>query len=260
MMKFYKTKFNTIQKICFSAFLIALTIILQKVLAINYIPIIPFLRISFGGPALIIFSSYFLGPIYGLLIGASSDLLGYLIFDPKNNGFFPTITCIYAFLGLISFFIFNLLKKVNNKKILFSIFVGVLGISLLGITLFLCLNNEIKLFSSTYKIDLVIRILLPSILFVLSIFLIIFVYIFDKKNESGKQYFNTYQIAISNTIIEIVVMILFGSLMKAIAFGFETFIAIILCQMMVGFINIFINTVLITILHKLTYKYTINLN
>lgn len=257
-MKFYKTKFSIIQKICFSAFLIAMTVILQKVLAINYIPIVPFLRISFGGPALIIFSSYFLGPIYGLFIGASSDLLGYLIFDPKTSGFFPTITCIYALLGLISFFVFNLFKRINNKKMLYIIFISILLISLIGITLFLCLNNEIKLFSSVYKINTLIRILLPSILLTLSIVLAIFIYIFDKKNASTKQYFNTYQIAASNTLIEIVVMILFGSLMKAVAFGFETFVAIILCQMMVGFINIFINTVLITILHRITFKYTSN--
>ena len=81
-----------IQKICLSGLFIALTIILQKVVAINYIPIMPFVRVSPGGPALIIFSSIFLGPVYGMVIGIASDLLGYLIFDPKTMGFFPQIT------------------------------------------------------------------------------------------------------------------------------------------------------------------------
>ena len=57
---FLKANLTTVQKICFAGIFIAVVTILQKVLAINYIPVVPFLRISLGGPAVIIFSSIFL--------------------------------------------------------------------------------------------------------------------------------------------------------------------------------------------------------
>ena len=57
-----KSNLSQVQKITLAGILISLIIILQKVLAINYIPVVPFLRISLGGCALLIFASIFLGP------------------------------------------------------------------------------------------------------------------------------------------------------------------------------------------------------
>ena len=105
-------------KICLAAIFIVLATICQKVVAINYIAVIPFLRISFGGPAIIIFSSILLGPWFGLLVGLGSDVLGYFIFDPKSNAFFPQITAIYALLGFASFFIFLFVKKLIGEKVI----------------------------------------------------------------------------------------------------------------------------------------------
>ena len=77
-MKFHliKTNIPIVHKICLAGLIMALVVVLQKVVAINYIPVIPFVRLSLGGPALIIFASVLLGPIYGMLIGIGSDLLG----------------------------------------------------------------------------------------------------------------------------------------------------------------------------------------
>ena len=84
-MKLIKVSLAPIQKICLAGLFIALTTILQKVIAINYLAFAPFIRVSLGGPALIIFSSILLGPIYGLFVGMASDVLGYFIFDPKKS-------------------------------------------------------------------------------------------------------------------------------------------------------------------------------
>ena len=96
---FFKTNLTHIQKICLSGLFISLIVILQKVVAINYLAFAPFVRISLGGPALIIFASILLGPIYGGLIGMASDLLGYLIFDPRMYPPYLQITAIYTLLG-----------------------------------------------------------------------------------------------------------------------------------------------------------------
>ena len=69
------------QKICLAGLLTALATILQKVLAINYLAALPYFRISFGAPAVIVFASIFLGPFYGAAVGAFSDILGYFAFD-----------------------------------------------------------------------------------------------------------------------------------------------------------------------------------
>ena len=61
-------KLDTVQKITLSGIFLALVIIFTRFLAIQYIPVIPFVRISLG-PALIIFSSLLLGPVYGGIIG-----------------------------------------------------------------------------------------------------------------------------------------------------------------------------------------------
>ena len=78
-----KYNLTIVQKICLAGIFIPLIAIFQKVFAINYIAVIPFVRISFGGPALIIFASVLLGPWFGLFVGAMSDIVGFFILIPR---------------------------------------------------------------------------------------------------------------------------------------------------------------------------------
>ena len=237
-----------VQKITLAGVLISLIIILQKVLAINYIPVVPFVRVSIGGCALLIFASILLGPWYGLLIGIAEDVLGYLIFDPKSMSFFPQITAIYGLMGFVSYFIFMLVRQIKSKKVMFVVematFVGVLT----AVTLFLCLNTEVTLYSSTYTIEDWQRIAIPLILFGLLAILTVCIIFTDRyfKNRKDQQLFNAYQVSFACFIIEVTVMILFGTLMKGFAFGFQTYPVILISQLIVGFINIPLNTFLIS--------------
>ena len=248
-------KISPIQKITFSGLLIAVVIILQKILAINYIPVVPFLRISLGGPALIIFSSLFLGPIYGLFIGAASDVLGYFIFDPKANAFFPQITAIYAVLGLVSYFVFLLFKLIKNKTLMLIIegatFIGLL----VFITLYLCLNTNLQLYSSTYEVQLWQKIVIPIVLFILLSLLFISSIIFDKKSEKWNLVLSPINISFSCFVIEVTVMVMFGTLMKGFAFGFATYPMILLTQIIVLFINVPLNTWLLILLFRVTNRF-----
>ena len=148
------TRLTPIQKICLSGLFIAITTVLQKVLAINYIPIIPFLRISLGGPAMIIFSSVFLGPLYGFVIGAASDVLGYFLLDPKMMGYLPQITAIYGLLGLVSFFIFWAFKLVKRNKLLLFIEALVFAFLIAGVAVFLGLSHNLQLYNTVYSLPL----------------------------------------------------------------------------------------------------------
>ncbi len=254
---FFKTKLSLIQKICLAGLFTALVVILQKVLAINYIAIIPFVRVSFGSIALIIFSSILLGPIYGMCVGALSDVLGWLIFDPKTMGFFPTITILYGVLGLLAYFVFCLIRQLRNKKLLICVEYLTYALVLAFVALFIGLNSQINLYGAVYDIELWQKITIPCILLVLFLGLVIFNFFvgkfFEKKYQTIAM--SVHHVSFVSFICEIFIMVLFGSLMKAVAFGFETYLAILLTQCIVAFINIPISTIVISYALLLTKRY-----
>ena len=248
-----KTNLKPIQKICLAGLFMALTVILQKVFAINYLAFAPFVRISFGGPALIIFSSVLLGPVYGALVGMGSDLLGYLIFDPRTYPPYLQITAIYTLLGFVSYFVFSLVFSLKNRKaILIVEIISFLAIWL-AISLFVILNNQITLFSSTYDIPLLGKILVPAISGMIFVGLVLFSVLYKGKDDNP--IISPLHICFASFICDFFVIVLFGSVMKAWAFGFATFLAIILCQAIVMFFNITLDTAFISAFQRFTKKY-----
>ena len=252
-LQFFKTNLTVIQKICLSGLFMALIVILQKVVAINYLAFAPFVRISFGGPALIIFASVLLGPIYGALIGLGSDLLGYLIFDPRMYPPYLQITAIYTLLGFLAYFIFSLVFSIKNRKVLAGIEIASLSLIWAGVSAFVILSNQITLFSSTYDVPLLSKILIPSVLGVMFIGIILFSLFVKAKDENP--YISPLHICFASFLCDLLIIVLFGSVMKAWAFGFATFLAIILCQAMVMFVNVMLDTLFISTFMRFTKKY-----
>lgn len=242
--KLFKTNLTEIQKICLAGLFMALAVILQKVVAVNYIPALPFVRVSFCGPALIIFASILLGPIYGALVGIASDLLGYLIFDPRTYPPFLQITAIYFVLGFVSYFVFSLVRSINNRKLMLGIEVGTLAAIWIAAFLFLLLNANV---------ELVFKIVMPIVSALLFIGLILFSVLFKGKEES--QLMSPLHICFASFICDFFILLLFGSFMKACAFGFSLFVTIFLCQAIVMFVNVVLDTFFITTFQKFTKKY-----
>lgn len=237
------------QKIALAGIFIILIALFQKIFAVNYIPVLPFVRISFGGPALIIFSSILLGPWFGLLVGAASDIVGFYIFDPKMFGSAPffQITFIYALLGFSSFFIYKLFHVIKNEKLLLTIESAIFAILLVGLTLFSALDYDVNL-------ALVYRILIPVgsfILLVLTLFTQIFVSKFFKKREIN---INVVTVGFSCFVIELTIMVAFGVLMKWWAFSGSTFLIILVSQIIVAFFNIPLNTFLVSYIMYLSNR------
>lgn len=245
---------KTLDKICISGMFIALTVILQKVVAINYIPIMPFVRVSPGGPALIMFASIFLGPVYGLAVGMASDLLGYLVFDPKTYGLFPQITAIYAVLGFVTYYIFWAFKKIKNTNVSMIVLIALLLSLAVASSLYFVLNDQITLYSSTYVMEMWVKITLPITIFALIGLLFAILLLLKKFKVDQDLSINVWQISIASFLIEIIVMVLFGSLMKSWAFNFNFFV-IAICQIVVLFINVPLNTFLISTFMRLTKRF-----
>ena len=239
-----KYNLSIVQKICFAGIFIVLTTICQKVLAINYIAVIPFVRISFCGPALIIFSSILLGPWFGLLVGAASDLLGFLIFDPKMFGSIPffQITLIYALLGFASYFVFKLVYKIKSKKIMVVFEASTFLALILGITLYINLNDSITLYGQTHYFNTLQRVLIPILSFILLSIVFLIVFLLDRKFKKDGREGSIFHVSFASFILEITVMLIFGTIMKTWAFGTTTFIAIFIAQILVSFFNVSLNT------------------
>ena len=251
-----KTNLTVIQKICLSGLFIAIAVILQKVVAINYLTFAPFVRVSLGGPALIMFGSVLLGPVYGLFIGIASDLLGYFIFDASGYPPFLQVTAIYALLGFITYFVFSLVYSVRNTKALTIIEVAFVSLIWIVISLFMILNNQIKLFSSTYQLTILTKVLVISISG--AIFLSIILLSNFIKPKDGSIYASPLHICFASFICDFFVLVLFGSVMKAWAFGFATFVAIIMCQALVMAFNVFIDTFFISTFQHFCKKYYVS--
>ena len=238
-----------VQKIALAGIFIVLVALFQKVFAVNYIPVVPFVRISFGGPALIIFSSILLGPWFGLLVGAASDIIGFYLFDPKMMGSVPMfqITLLYAMLGFSSYFIYKLATLIKNEKLMLTVECGFFVLLLLGVTLFSALYQN-------PKFTLAERILIPSIsliLLSLTIFVQLYLGKYFKKKEMEV---SPIHVGFASFIIEMVIMLAFGVSMKTWAFGSGSFVAILASQIVVAFFNIPLNTFFVSYIMVLSKR------
>ena len=157
-------------------------------------------------------------------------------------------------LGFASFFIFLLVKKAFGEKIIKIVFPTFVCLALIAVCLVIWLVPELHLYGGVYQLMLWQKIAITSALIVLSAILLVFIIIYAKKNQQV----NVYKIAFSLLLIETTVMVIFGTLMKGLAFGFATYPMILLCQIIVLFVNIPLNTVLITLLTNIIKKKNID--
>lgn len=240
---------NIVKKITLSGLLIALVIIVTRLFSIQNIPVAPFVRISLG-PALIIFSSIYLGPIYGLVVGACSDIFGILIFqNVLGYGINPLFTLVYGLLGLLPYFIFKAFKNIKNSKINFCIFCSILAALFLFVIVYLFTNNSITLSGKTYTLLLWQKFTIIGVLLVLSILIIIALFytnrLFMKKYQQDN--LATYPIGISALICEVLIMLILNSIFKSFFFSIDL-LFILAVQAVVLFIDVPLNTFITTYL------------
>lgn len=260
---FFRNNLSLINKICLAGLFIALGMILNQIICIKEIPIIPFLKISLGAPAIIIISSLLLGPIFGGLVGGSIDFMGYLLFDIKSFPYFPQISLIYVLLGIFPAFLFGLVKNIKNNKLMLSFEIIIMTLIIALITLFFVYNDDLKLYGKTYHFELWTKLLIIGFLICLSIMVVAISFFANKmylkhflrQGVAYKLGFNAYQISFVCFLVEIFIMVLFGTLMKATAFGFNMYMAILICQIITMFFNIPLNILLVSYILLITRKY-----
>ena len=248
-------KISQVQKITLSALLLALTIILTRITPLQNFPLIPWVRISLG-PALIIFSSILLGPLYGAIVGAGSDILGIVLF-PNSLGYAinPLFTLVYGLLGVLPWILYILVKRIKNKYVPIITFLGASVLVYAALVIFIFLVPTIF---DNYSFELWHRILIVSIAFVLMIGTVISIFFINKFYQ--KRYgeiFSPYKIAFVCLISEILVMLFLNSLVKTVTFEVNYWV-IFFAQLVVFFIDVPLNTFvvegLLLITQKINYK------
>ncbi len=242
-------KKDPVIKICLAGLFLALTIIFTRFFSLQNIPLIPFIRLSLG-PSLIIFSSIFLGPFYGAIIGGLSDILGIILVPNSAYGINPWFTLVYTLLGILPWCFYKLsflLKKENISLIAFiTILIGLL--TFVGIYGFSheTINNQ------NYQLGIKIIVFVSLILLSgLMVFLIIYI---SKKHSFGER---TFKIALVSLLSELLVLLILNSIVKSLFFEIDFFI-IFFFQTLVFFIDVPLNTLVVSFLMTIADKANIN--
>ena len=105
-----------IHKISYSALFIAIGIILSRFVSLPSLFGLPFLKVSLN-PSIVMFSSFYLGPVWGLLVGTFCDVFGALLV-PQGGAFNPLFTIAASLTGLMPY----LLYRVFNNKFASSLY------------------------------------------------------------------------------------------------------------------------------------------
>lgn len=221
---------GTVRKITITAMLLALTVIFTKVLGIN--PGFWAVRISFG-PALIILSSLYLGPVYGLIVGAGSDALGALIFP--TGEYQPLFTLVYGLLGVLPWLFNFLFRKINKPKLSAIVFNVLLVVWLCAVVSLVWLFPQID--------NLTMQIVYSCLAVVLTVGTSVGIFFINKyfKNKNMEYNNRFYRYALTCMLCEIIVMVFGNSLVKSFHFE-QPYLLMIEWMGLVSFINIPLNS------------------
>ena len=240
-------KISPVVKISLSGLILALTIIFTRFLSIQNIPILPFVRISIG-PALIVFASIFLGPIYGAVIGGASDILGILLV-PNALGYAinPWFTLIYTLLGIVPWCFYKLFKLIKNEKVSLIVVIAFL----LALWAFVLIYGLLAQDITGHTFELYIKIIIFAVSFVLIALTALAIILIKKHFEAEGT--SVYNIALVVLLTETLVMLIGNSIVKSIFFEVDLLLIVFL-QAIVFFIDIPLNTILVTYLMKLANR------
>lgn len=246
-------KLSLIQKISLSGILLALIIIFTRILSVQNVPVIPFVRISLG-PALIIFSSLLLGPVFGMFIGGLSDILGIVLFpNSLGYGINPWFTLVYAILGLAPGLLVYALKYIKSEKIMFISIVSVLSALFIFVMVFLLINTDITLFGKNYHFEIWHKIVIISVSLVLTIGTILGIYLINKHYKDDEKRVPIYKVTFISIISEFLILLIANSIVKMIFFETD-FLVIVFSQAIVFFINILLDAFVVTNLLELAKR------
>ena len=130
---------------------------------------------------------------------------------------------------------------------------GVFAVIYSLVTVFLFSQKSFTLYSATYTLELYQKIIIVSLMFILFCLLNVLNFFLDRKYKN--EYFNVHQVSFVAFLVELLVVLAFGALMKAWAFGFNMFYVIFITQGILLFLNVPLNTYIILLIMRLSKNF-----
>lgn len=122
-----------VQKLTFAAMLLSMSIVMT--LLAKTVPMGAFYYVRFSlTPSLIVFTSLALGPFYGMLVGAFSDLIPAFLYPTGQYNFL--ITIVYCVLGLLPWFLEMFTRRFRSALRKPYAFYAALALIFLAVTFF----------------------------------------------------------------------------------------------------------------------------
>ncbi len=248
-------KLSLLHKITYSALFIALGILLSRFLSLPALFGLPFLKVSLS-VSVVIFSSLFLGPLWGALIGFLIDFFGAILVP--QGGSYDFLYSIPAFLeGLLPYFIYKLFYKLKvDKK--YPIVLSILILIFLSIVVIFTLTHDTFSYTSTskkYEFTPTLKILICSLFSVLGIIYVLFMYLIFKKYKKNNfnNSYRIYLIASSVLLTFLIIKIPLSSLILSYRLGYSYEI-IFGTRTLSGFLTSIVHTFLIIVMLDITLR------
>ncbi len=245
-------KMTIIHKIAYSALFIAIGIILSRVVSLPNLFGLPFLKVSLN-PSIVMFSSFYLGPVWGCLVGTCCDVFGALLI-PQGGAFNPLFTIPAALTGLMPYLLYKMFNNKFEKKYPISLVIILLLISTF-ITIYFSLNSSVHTESGKkeYVIEDWLKYTMIFGSFGLSIIYVIGVFLIKNKLRNAKinKYYNIYTIATAIFLTYFVFKIPISSLIKSFVLNWH-FWFVYVVQSLVGFVSCFVHVLLVAIIINVT--------
>jgi len=245
-------KMNLITKISFSSLFIALGIILSRFVSLPSLFGLPFLKVGLT-PSLVMFSAFYLGPLWGTIVGTFVDVFGSLLV-PQGGAFNPLYTIPATLTGLAPFFMYKLFNNKFEKKFPISLTIILLFLSTF-LCLFFTLNDSFKSESGkkVYEIQNWLKWTIGVGSYALSILFILGVILIKNhfKNTKINKYYNIFTISTSVFLTYFVFKIPVSSLVKSFVLSYN-FWFVFVVQALVGFLACFVHIILVTIALNVT--------
>ncbi|HOR42851.1 MAG TPA: folate family ECF transporter S component [Atribacterota bacterium] len=158
---------NSTRNITIVGLLVAMSIVLSRVASVRIaIGGVEGIRIGFGKLPIFL-GSFMLGPLYGGLIGAISDFLGYII--QPIGPYMPYFTIISALCGVIPIMVFRILK--GNERHIINIIIPV-GIAVAITELFLIPLGLHQIFAIPWQVLIIPRLISAPLTIIIYSYLI----------------------------------------------------------------------------------------
>lgn len=237
-------KQTLLYKICYSALFIALTIILSRFFALPGLFGLSFLKISFAN-SVVLFSSFYLGPLWGVIVAGASDVLGAILF-PQGGAFNPIFTIPAILTGLCPYYFYKLINYSKIEKKIPTILIILLSAFSIFITVVLLTNEEIIYGNKHYVFEDWLKITLIVLVFGLSILYIVSSIIIKTKfkNKRINENYNIYALISSMFLTYMLVKNPISSLIFAYILNYD-FLFVLAIKLLTGFFTCLVHSVIV---------------